>query len=278
MVAGLAVFALYPLVYLVFLSASKSLLGKTFQEWVGWENFQRSLADTVFTDSLVRSAVFAISVSLFELVFGVAIALLLLGFVRSGSLWRTLILLPLMTPPIVVANAWKLILNPTGGLLHGFLLDLGVIDKPVSYLGASPWAFLSIAIADAWQWTPFVAILAFAALLVLPVETLEAARVDGASDWRSFWSITLPMLGPALASIFLLKAIIAFKTFDLVYSLTFGGPGFDTNMASFQIFRVAFREFDVGYGAAQTIIFGVLVGLATLPIVLIRDRLVEKAA
>jgi len=105
MVAGLAVFALYPLIYLVFLSASKSLLGKTFQEWVGWENFQRALADSVFTDSLVRSAVFAISVSLVELVFGVAIALLLLGFIRSGSLWRTLILLPLMTPPIVVAKA-----------------------------------------------------------------------------------------------------------------------------------------------------------------------------
>ncbi len=277
MVAGLVVFALYPLIYLIALSGSESMLGKTFQAWVGFGNFQQALADRVFTDSLVRSVLFAVPVSLVELVLGVGIALLLVGFVRAGGPLRTLILLPLMTPPIVVATAWKLIFNPTGGLLNGVLLDLGLIDKPVSYLGQSPWAFIAIAVADAWQWMPFVALLAFAALLSLPAETNEAALVDGASGWRAFWSVTLPMAGPALAAIFLLKVIIAFKTFDLVYALTFGGPGFDTNMGTFQIFRVAFREFDVGAGAAQTLLFGVLVGVATLPVVVLRDKLVEKA-
>lgn len=278
MVVGLAAFALYPLLYLVALSASESLLGKTFQTWVGFDNFAQALGDKVYTDALLRSALFAIPVSLVELVFGVAIALLLVGFVRAGGPLRTLILLPLMTPPIVVATAWKLIFNPTGGLLNGVLLDLGLIDRPVSYLGQSPWAFVSIAVADAWQWTPFVALLAFAALVSLPAETNEAALTDGASGWRAFWTISLPMVGPALAAIFLLKVIIAFKTFDLVYALTFGGPGFDTNMGTFQIFRVALREFNVGYGAAQTLLFGLLVGLATLPIVLLRDKLVEATA
>ena len=277
MVVGLAVFALYPLVYLLALAGSRSLLGQPFQAWVGLGNIRQALADRVFTDALGRSIVFAIPVSLVELVVGLAVALLLVGFVRGGGPLRTLILLPLMTPPIVVASAWELIFNPTGGLLNGVLMDLGLIDRPVSYLGQSPWAFVAIAVADAWQWTPFVALLAFAALVSLPAETGEAALVDGASGWRAFWSITLPMVGPALAAIFLLKTIIAFKQFDLVYALTFGGPGFDTNMGTFQIFRVAFREFDVGYGAAQTIIFAVLVGLATLPVVLLRDRLVEAA-
>lgn len=278
MVGGLVLFALYPLVYLVALSASKSLLGKTFQAWVGWDNFRQALADRVFTDALLRSALFAIPVSLVELVFGVGVALLLLGFVRGGGVARTLILLPLMTPPIVVATAWKLIFNPTGGLLNGVLLDLGLIDAPVSYLGQSPWAFVAIAVADAWQWTPFVALLAFAALQSLPEEVGQAALVDGASGWRAFWTITLPTVAPALAAVFLLKVILAFKLFDLVYALTFGGPGFDTNMGAFQIFRVALREFDVGYGAAQTLLFGLLVGAATLPVVLLRDKLVEKAS
>jgi multiple sugar transport system permease protein len=277
MVVGLLLFALYPFIYLIALSFSKSLLGQTFQEWIGFSNFRTAFRDSVFTDSLIRSIVFAIPVSLIELVLGVGIAILLQGAVRGGHVVRTLILLPLMTPPIMVATAWKLIFNPTGGLLNGILQDLGITSSPISFLGTSPWAFISIGVADAWQWTPFVALLAFAALQSLPEETHQAALVDGASRWRAFWSIAFPMVLPALAAIFLIRVIIAFKVFDLVYSLTFGGPGFDTNLATFHIFRTAFRQFDVGYGAAQTLIFAVMVGILTLPIVLLRDWAVGHA-
>lgn len=277
MVLGLAVFALYPFVYLIALSISESLLGQTFQQWVGLDNFRTAFRDDVFTGSLVRSILFAFPVSLIELVLGVGIALLLQGAVRGGHIIRTLILLPLMTPPIIVATAWKLIYNPTGGLLNGILQDLGITTAPVSFLGTSPWAFISIGVADAWQWTPFIVLLAFAALQALPEETHQAALVDGASSWRAFWSIAFPMVLPALAAIMLIRVIIAFKVFDLVYSLTFGGPGFDTNLATFQIFRTAFRQFDVGYGAAQTLIFAVMVGVLTLPLVLLRDWAVRHA-
>lgn len=277
MVLGLAAFALYPFVYLIALSISKSLLGQTFQEWVGFDNFRAALQDSVFTDSLIRSIIFAFPVSLIELALGVGIAVLLQGAVRGGHIVRTLILLPLMTPPIIVATAWKLIFNPTGGLLNGVLRDLGITDAPISFLGTSPWAFISIGVADAWQWTPFIVLLAFAALQSLPEETHHAALVDGASPWRAFWSIALPMVLPALLAILLIRVIIAFKVFDLVYSLTFGGPGFDTNLATFHIFRTAFRQFDVGYGAAQTLIFAVMVGLLTLPLVLLRDWAVRHA-
>jgi multiple sugar transport system permease protein len=276
MIVALLGFAVYPFIYLIFLSASKSLLGRTFQEWVGFDNFRTAFDDTVFTDALVRSILFALPVSLIELIAGVGIALLLQGSIRGGQVIRTLILMPLMTPPLMVATAWKLIFNPTGGLLNGTLQDLGLIDKPISYLGNSQWAFPAVGLADAWQWTPFVILLAFAALQATPEEVQQAALVDGATHWRAFWSITLPLIAPALLAIYLIRLITAFKVFDLVYSLTFGGPGFDTNIGTFQIYRIAFKQFDVGYAAAQTLIFAILVGLVTLPIVLARDWVVKN--
>jgi multiple sugar transport system permease protein len=125
---------------------------------------------------------------------------------------------------------------------------------------------LSVAVADIWQWTPFVAILCYAALQGLPEDIVEAARVDGASSSNVLWHITLPMLAPTLLAILLLRVVIAFKLFDLVYGLTFGGPGFDTTVAAFQVWRTALAQFDIGLASAQTIIFAILVSLVTLPL------------
>ena len=185
LVLGLLVFAIYPLIYLVILSASKSLLGKTFQEWVGLANYRNALRDAVFTDALLRSVRYALPISAIELLAGLFIALLLQHARRGGHVIRTLILLPLMTPPIMVATAWKLMYHPSGGWLNGTLLSLGITDRPISFLGSSRWAFPAIGVADFWQWTPFVILLAYAGLQALPPEIQEAALVDGASGWRA---------------------------------------------------------------------------------------------
>ncbi|MGH2532766.1 MAG: carbohydrate ABC transporter permease [Thermomicrobiales bacterium] len=276
MIVGLLAFAVYPLIYLLVLSASRSLLGRTFQEWVGLINYRAALRDDVFIGSLIRSVGFAVPVSVLEVAAGLAIALLLRRSVRGGHVIRTLLLLPLMTPPIMVAVAWRLMLAPIGGLVNNTLRALGVTDEPISFLGSSTWAFPAVGVADAWQWTPFVILLAFAALQALPEDIYEAALIDGASPGRIFWTITLPLLMPALAAVLLIRMITALKLFDLVYILTAGGPGFDTTVATFQIYRVALQQFDVGYAAAQTILFGVVVGLVTLPLVLLRDWTVTR--
>lgn len=271
LVIGLIAFAIYPLVYLLILSASQSLLGKPFQAWVGLENYRAALSDQPFIDALLRSVGFALPVTIVEVVLGLAIAVLLQRSVRGGHIVRTLILLPLMTPPVMVAVAWKLILSPVGGLLNMVLVGLGLTDKPVSVLGSSTWAFPSIAIADAWQWTPFVVILALAALLAQPADVRQAATIDGASEWQIFRDITLPMLMPALVAIGLIRFIMALKLFDLVYALTQGGPGFDTTVASYHIYRLALEQFDVGSAAALTVLFGLFVSIVTLPVVMLRD-------
>ncbi|WP_306120722.1 MULTISPECIES: sugar ABC transporter permease [unclassified Roseitalea] len=265
LVVGLVVFAVYPLAYLIVLSFSESSLGRPLTEWVGFDNFAYALSGR-FGDTLWRTVFFAVPLSLIQVALGVLVALLFNSAVRSGSLVRALILLPLMTPPVMVGVAWKLILNPTGGLVNGMLMSLGLTADPVSFLGTSPWAMLSIGLADTWQWTPFVAILAFAALQAIPEDVYEAARLDGATPVQIFVKVILPMLAPALAAIFLLRLIMAFKLFDLVYVLTSGGPGFDTNLSTYMIWETLFRDFDVGAASAQTLLFAITVGVVTLPV------------
>jgi multiple sugar transport system permease protein len=266
LVVGLAIFAIYPFIDVVALSFSKSSLGRPFQKWPIATNYLILARDETFRASLGRTIIFALPVPLIEMVLGFSIALLLHTNLRGAGWIRGVILLPLMTPPMMVATAWKLILAPAGGLLDGILVRTGLLDQPISFLGAMPWAFLSVAVADIWQWTPFVAILSYAALQGLPEDIVEAARVDGASASNILRHITLPMLAPTLLAILLLRVVIAFKLFDLVYGLTFGGPGFDTTVAAFQVWRTALAQFDIGLASAQTIIFSILVSLITLPL------------
>lgn len=263
---GLLLFAVYPLLYLVALSLTKSTLGDPFRAFMGLGNYSWLLSRWDFPAALLRTLLFAIPVALLQMVLGVALAVLLIDLRRHSSLVRSVILLPLMTPPLLVGVAWKLILAPGGGLLNGVLQRWGITSGPISFLGSEPWASLSLFVADTWQWTPFVAILAYAALLQVPDDIREAAQIDGARPSVIFWRIVLPIAAPGLIAVLLLRIIMAFKTFDLVYILTFGGPGYATSYASFVIWQSGLQKFDVGTAAAQTVIFALFVSLVTLPI------------
>ena len=276
LVIGLAIFAAYPFVYLLGLAFTRSDLGNRFQKFVGFDNFTWALKGTIFGTSLFNSVWFAIAVSAIQLLLGLFIAHLLHRYVRKGRLLRTLILLPLMTPPVMVGIAWKLMLNPAGGWLNGVLLRTGLIDRPISFFGDRFLAFPAIMLADTWQWTPLIIILCFAALQTVPDDVYEAAAIDGAYPRRTFWRITLPIIGPALAAVFLLRLVMAFKTFDLVYALTAGGPGNATTIATFEIWKTAMREFDVGLAAAQTLLFAIVVTVVTLPVVALFNRLESR--
>ena len=273
--AGLAAFFVYPLVYLIALSVSRSTLANTFQSYDGWENFSWMLTGTSFTSSIITTVIFAVSVSVLQLVFGLLIAYLLFTSVRNGKILRAIILLPLMTPPVMVGIAWKLLLSPTGWI-NSLLSRAGFIEQPISILGDGRFAFPSIMLADTWQWTPFVVILAYAALQSLPEDVFEAAALDGACGRTTFFKLTLPMLAPALLSILLIRMVMAFKTFDLIFVLTQGGPGGATDMSTYMIWRTALQEFDLGLAAAQTLYFAIVISIVTLPIVLLNNKAEAK--
>ncbi|MDX8454260.1 sugar ABC transporter permease [Mesorhizobium sp. VK9D] len=276
MVSGLAVFAGYPLVYLIALAFTRSDLGDRFQKFVGLGNFIWALKGTVFATSLFNAIWFALAVSAVQLCLGLFIAHLLNSYVRGGRWLRALILLPMMTPPVMVGIAWKLMLNPAGGWINGVLLRSGLTSEPISVFGDRYLAFPGIMVADTWQWTPLVALLCFAALTTVPEDVYEAAALDGAYPRRMFWTVTLPMIAPALVAIYLLRLVMAFKTFDLVYALTQGGPGNATTIATFEIWKTAMREFDVGLAAAQTILFALTVSIVTLPVVALFNYLESR--
>lgn len=272
-VIAVAIVAIYPLVYIVAASFSTSSLGRPFSGWVGFENFVALLGDGVTIPSLGRSLVFAVPSALLALVAGFVVALSLDAAVKSGRVIRVLLLLPLMTPPVMIGVIWKLMLAPTGGLLNNLGQILAPGSEPYPFLGSSPSAMISLIVVDAWQWTPFCVLLLYAALQTLPAEVYEAAQVDGAGVWQTFWRITFRLTLPSIVTVLLLKLIVSFKVFDLVFIMTGGGPGFDTTVSSFSIYRTALQTFDVGAAAAQTIAFLVLVTIVIVPLNALRQRL-----
>ncbi|MBS0022958.1 carbohydrate ABC transporter permease [Microbacterium paraoxydans] len=276
-VLAIVIIAIYPLAYIIAASFSESSLGRPFSEWVGFDNFAALLGDGVTLPSLGRSLLFAVPSALIALVAGLVVALSLDAAVKGGRVIRVLLLLPLMTPPVMAGVIWKLMLAPTGGLLNNIGQSFAPGSEPFLFLGSSPAAMVSLIVVDAWQWTPFCVLLVFAALQTLPTEVYEASQVDGAGVWQTFWRITFPLVLPSLVTVLLLKLVVSFKVFDLVFIMTSGGPGFDTTVSSFQIYRTGLQTFDVGAAAAQTIAFLVLVTIVILPLNAVRQRLQKES-
>ncbi len=207
---------------------------------------------------------------------GFILALALHGELRAGGFLRTLALLPLFTPPVAVAMIWRLIYDPVSGLINHYMLEWGLVGRAVAFLGSPTLAMPAIMAADVWQWTPFCFLLSLAALQALPTEPYEAAAVDGASNWQVFRRLTLPMVTPAVIVIFLFRFLIALKVFDLVFILTYGGPGSATQVVSFYIYKIGFTMFKSGYAATLSILVLLLVSVIALVMTLGREWIMKK--
>jgi multiple sugar transport system permease protein len=260
MLVIIIVFLLF-LVYVVGLSVTDSTLAKPFNEFVGLDNYAKAFQDSNFGTSIWYMLVFAFGVTTVETLLGFLFALLLHSEVRAGRYLRTLALLPLFTPPVAVGMIWKLVYDPGSGFLNHYLLQWGIIQEPIGFMGSPAWAMPGIMAADIWQWTPFCFLLCLAAFQSLPYDPYEAAAVDGASDWQVFRRLTLPLVLPSVIITFLFRLLIALKVFDLVFMLTYGGPGVSTNVASFYIYKVSFTTFKTGYGSALTVLVFLLISV-----------------
>jgi len=269
-------FSLIPLVYVVGLSLTNSTLARPFQDFIWFENYKRALTDEVFGSSIVNTLIFAFVATTIETLLGFIVALALRGELRAGRFLRTLALLPLFTPPVAVAWIWQLIYAPVSGLFNHYLRQWGLIEHSIAFLGNPRLAMPAIILADVWQWTPFTFILCLAALQSLPTEPYEAAAVDGASGWQVFRRITLPMMIPSVIVIFLFRFLIALKVFDLVFILTYGGPGSATQVVSFYIYKIGFTMFKSGYAAALSILVLLLVSVIATLMTTGRDLFLRK--
>jgi multiple sugar transport system permease protein len=270
-VALLLGLTVYPLFYIVRLSLYRmSPAGEVF---VGADNFLRLARDPLFFQSLGQTLVLTVGALALEFGLGLGLALLLDSQIRGRNLWRSLLLLPMILPPVVVGVIWRLIYNPNFGVLNGALQLAGVDTTRLTWLADPSVALAAVIVVDVWEWTPFVFLILLAGLQAIPEEPYEAARIDGASAWQTFRHVTLPLLAPAILVALLLRTMDLLRIFDQVFILTQGGPGFATETISLYIYKTAFRFFDFGYAAAMSLLL--LVG--TLIVSRLYLRVLQRA-
>ncbi len=267
----------YPMLRSVWLSFHEWSIGTPPESarFVGLENYRWLLADDSFWISVGVTLVFAAAVVVLEVVLGVALALVLDRDLRGTSLFRTIFILPMMIAPIVVGLIWRFLYNEQFGPLSQALKALGLPGVP--WLSSPDMALLSVIIADVWQWTPFIFILALAALQGLPASAIEAARIDGATRWQTTLYIKLPLIAPVIAVAALLRLIDAFKVLEVIYILTEGGPGLSTEILSLHIYKTAFVSQQLGRASALSNLLLLIVLMLTLLLVLARSLRESRA-
>ena len=249
--ALLTLVAIGPFVYAValgFTDLNYAMPGRG-GNFVGLDNYRRLLDDGVVWGSALTTLKFVAAAVTLEFVIGFAVALLFYSHLMNRRFALTLMLIPMMLAPVAVGLLWKLMLQGDYGMAAHYLRSLGVVDDQTALLGDPDLALITIVLIDVWQWTPFVTLVMLAGLLSLPREPFEAAIMDGAGRLRIFLDVTVPLLRPIIGLVLLLRGIDAFKEFDKVFILTGGGPGTATELLSIYIYRVAFREWNLGYAA-----------------------------
>ncbi|MEW6550162.1 MAG: sugar ABC transporter permease [Spirochaetota bacterium] len=254
MIALLAV-VIFPTLFLYYVSLTNYSLssGWDTRKFVGLQNYLFLLfQDPLFWKSLGLTIMFVASTVSVELALGMLVALGLGRLKVSRRLALSIIIIPMVCTPSIIGLMWKLILNTEYGVAN-FLLGLIGLGK-VNWLGSSS-AFMSIVLVDIWQWTPFMVLMLHAALQSLPLEPFEAARMDGANGRQIFFGITLPMISRLVLVALILRLIDSIKVFDIIYSLTQGGPGTATELLSLRIFRIGFLHSNmVGKASAYAVI------------------------
>jgi multiple sugar transport system permease protein len=245
---------LYPGIYAIY----QSLFRVKFNNWtfIGLENYQKLIGDQEFWASLWNT--FLMGSSALALEFVIALGLAALAYrdpwIKS---WRILFLLPMLFMPSAVSFIWKLAFND-GRVVSDLLMRIGLIERPLDFLGNVFLARLSLVITDVWQWTPFLFIIFVAALQSQDAELEEAAQLDGARWPQIFWNVSLPMLKPIIAVALVLRGIDIVTMFASVFIITGGTPGGATETISYFIYRTGFKRFDFGYASAISVVMLVL--------------------
>lgn len=219
--------------------------------FVGLANYRTLLASPDVWQAARITAAFTVLAVSIQLVLGVGLALLLHRETRGAWAWRLAFLLPMAVTPVAAIFTFRMMFHPSIGVLNAILRDLGL--PPLDWLGTPTMAFVSLLVVDCWQWTPFMLLIAVGGLAALDTEPLEAAEVDGAGPWRVLWDHTLPMLAPYLAVAVVFRAIDAFKTFDIIFVLTGGGPGVATRTLNLLAYKQGIEFLSIGYAAAIAI-------------------------
>ncbi len=261
----------WPLADTVGLSFTDAKLVGTAGNFVGLDNYVKTLTSSNFQRTLTTTTIFAVISVFAEMVLGVLAALLLNQQFYGRTVLRGLMILPWALPTVVNATLWRLIYNPEYGALNAALTQIGMLDAYRSWLGEPSTALASLIIADCWKNFPLVALIALAALQAVPRDITAASLVDGAGPFARFRFVILPYLAGPLIVALVLRTIEAFKVFDIIWVMTRGGPANSTRTLSILVYQEAFSFQRAGSGASLALIVTLLVAvLAAAYAVLVR--------
>lgn len=245
---------IYPFIYTLYLSFHKWIIIQNPEKnFIGLGNFAKLFQNEYFLNSSVITFIFVFTAVGLETLIGLVLAVLFDRKIRGYSIIRTIVIMPVLLTPIGIGYLFIPILTPDFGILN-YLLSIIGFPGNIAWTANPSTVLLSCILVDVWQWTPFMFLVLFTGLQSLPQQVYQAAKVDGASRWQIFIYITMPLILPVLGVALTLRVMDAFKIFDIIYVLTFGGPGNLTDVLTLFIYRKSFTFWNFGEAAASSIL------------------------
>ncbi len=273
-----ALFAFYPITYSFYLSLHKIFISlpNIGQPFVGLENYKELIQDKNALSSLINTLIFVFTTTFFEILFGLAIALVINKHFRGRGIVRAAILVPWAIPTVVSSQMWRFMFNDKYGLVN-YILYGSDTSAYTAWLASPEMAFAAIIAADVWKTSSFAGLLILAGLQLIPDDLYEAAKIDGASAWQQFTKITLPLIKPAVLIALLFRTMDAFRVFDLVFVMTQGGPADSTNVLQFYGYKKMFTEGMMGYGSTiSVLVFFITLVISLVYIKVMGSRLFQE--
>ncbi|MCB0155297.1 MAG: sugar ABC transporter permease [Anaerolineae bacterium] len=255
------------------------------KEFIGLDSYVRMIYDDDVYQSLWVTLKFSFWVMLLEMVLGISLALLLEKPIKGAAIFRTIFILPLMVSPVAVGLIWRYLYDARSGIINYYLERIGEAVPLLQYVGferqlwlADPnLALTSIIITDIWQWTPFIIIIILAGLQALPSDTTAAAYIDGANWWQMILYVKLPMIRSIILVTFLMRLIDVFRALEVMYILTFGGPGLSTQVLALHIYKTAFTAQQLGYASTISMLLIVILLILSVGVMIYQNPLKEGA-
>jgi len=266
-----------PVIYNLILSfevTTPATIASLFAPWAGLTNYKVTLLNSITQSALIRTLTFTVLSLLFQFLIGFGLALLFNLRFPLNKLARSLVIVPWLLPFLVTGFIFRFLFQLEAGAVNQVLVDLHLIHAPIGYLLSPGWAYVTVLITNIWLGVPFFTVLLFSALQDVPPELKEAAMIDGAGPWQTLVRVTLPVIRPVIEVTFVLGFVFTVKVFDIVISLTQGGPANSTQLIATWAYNLSFQQFDYGAGAAlNTVLLIIALLVAPIYIRLNRDSL-----
>jgi multiple sugar transport system permease protein len=246
-------FVLWPTIELFLMSFRTIDISGVIEGWAGLENYRMLIANIDLPAVLRRTVIWLVVVVGMTLAISLPLAQLMNAKFKGQKLLRYSIIIPWAASLVITATSWKWILDPYYGMMNLILQDLGIIKEGVDLLGDPSTSFKVLLAVAVFVSLPFTSYVLLAGLQSIPGEVLEAAKVDGAGAWKGYWTIIFPLLRPAFLVAAVINAVYVFNSFPIIWVMTQGGPGYETDTTTTFSYKVAFRDQDIGQSAALAV-------------------------